>query len=139
MKQLVSNFHASPELISPKSVAHFLPKSVAHFPKVGGSFSRSRWFIFPKSVAHFPVVGGSFSQSGSLIFPNLVAHFPKVGGSFSQSRWLIFPKSVADFHTTEPVLQKPNRFFTKTGASVFSSNKASLSLKRSLCCCFNLG
>ena len=89
--------------------------------------------------AHFPKVGGSFSQSRWLIFPKSVAHFPKVGGSFSQSRRLIFPKSVADFPKTEPVLQKPNRFFTKTGASFFCSNKASLSLKRSLCCCFNLG
>jgi len=65
---------------------------VAHFPKVGGSFSQSRWLIFPKSVAHFPKVGGSFSKSRSLIFD-----FLKLGGSFPQSRWLIFPKSVAHF------------------------------------------
>ena len=79
LKQLVSNFHASPELISPKSVAHFFPKSVAHFPKVRGSFSQSPRLIFPKSVAHFPKVGGSFSQSRRLIFPKSVAHFPKIG------------------------------------------------------------
>ena len=69
----------------------------AHLPKVGGSFSGSRWLIFRKSVAHFPEVGGSFSGSRWLIFRKSVAHFPEVGGSFSGSRWLIFRKSVAHF------------------------------------------
>ena len=75
MKQLVSNFHASPELI--------FPKSVAPFPVVGGSFSQSRWLIF--------------SQSRWLIFPKSVVHFPKVRGAFSRSRSLIFPEAVTDF------------------------------------------
>ena len=135
MKQLVSNFHASPELISPKSVAHFFPKSVAHFPKVRGSFSQSRWLIFPKSAAHFPKVGGSFSQSRWLTFPKSVAHFPKVGGSFSQSRWLTFPKSVTEFRkigdglpqngrwvsleSVPDFLQKPNQIIAQNRSLFF--------------------
>ena len=135
----------------------FLPKTELH--KTGGRFSQSRWLIFPKSVAGFPKVCGRFSQSRRLIFPKSVAGFPKVcgrffpksvrfsknGDGFPQSRWLIFPKSVTDFlrsvtdfPTTEPVFQKPNQFFTKTGASFFCSNKAGFSLKRIFCCCFNL-
>ena len=139
-------FSQSRRLIFPKSTADFpkvggwfsqsrsliFPKSVADFPKVDGWFSQSRWLIFSKSVADFPKVGRWFSQSRRLIFPKSVADFPKVGGWFSQSRWLIFP---------QPNLFCKNRteFSPKPESVFFCSNKASLSLKRSLCCCFNLG
>ena len=78
--------HVFPENGNCFSKKQSFSKLVTDFPKVGGSFSQSRWLSFPKSVAHFPKVGGSFSQSRWLIFLKSVAHFPKVGGSFSQSR-----------------------------------------------------
>ena len=56
----------------------------SHFPKIGGSFSQTRWLIFPKSVVHFPksVADLWFSQTRGLISPKSVADFPKVGSSF---------------------------------------------------------
>ena len=141
------------------------PNSVADFLKVCNGFSQNRWQIFPKSVTDFLKIGGWFPRKRCQFLSKTKPVCSIIGGWFSQSPWLISsksgdwlpqnlwrisPKSVLDFPKNCPQIstnpQIPNQLsqnrtnsLPKTGAGFFCSNRASLSLKRIFCCCFNLG
>ena len=115
----------------------FFSKNEACLSQKPSLFFQKR--ISPKSVTDFPKVGDRFPQNRRQISSKSVADFPKIDDGFPLSLWRISSKSVADFPQKPIQFPKPNQFIAQNRGQFFCSNKASLSLKRIFCCCFNLG